>query len=92
MAEINGVFIDKANHIYIVMPMYNLIEDTDNYSDTSGSLLQFKRDEVPPNDDNLTINYSRSFKYKAALLGRTENENNGNSFVKNIKTIAPLKY
>ena len=82
MAEINGVFIDKANHIYIVMPMYILIEDTDNYSDTSGSLLQFKRDEVPPNDDNLTINNSRSFKYKAALLGRTENENNGNSFVK----------
>ena len=71
MAEINGVFIDKANHIYIVIPMYNLIEDTDNYSDASESLLQLKRDEVPPNDDNLTINNSRSFKYKAALLGRT---------------------
>ena len=29
------------------MPMYNLIEYSDNYSDTSGSLWQFKRDESP---------------------------------------------
>ena len=64
MAEIHGVFIDKANHVYIVMPMYNLIEDTDNYSDTSGSLLEFKRDEVPPNDDNFTINNSRYLNIK----------------------------
>ena len=47
--EINDVFIDEANHIYIAMPMYNLIEYSDNYSDTSGSLWQFKRDEVPTN-------------------------------------------
>ena len=39
-AEINDVFIDKANHIYIAMPIYNLIEYGDNYSDTSGSLWQ----------------------------------------------------
>ena len=32
MAEINDVFIDEANHIYIAMPMYNLIEYSDNYS------------------------------------------------------------
>ena len=36
--EINDVFVDKANHIYIAMPIYNLIEYSDNYSDTSGSL------------------------------------------------------
>ena len=29
------------------MPMYNLIEYSNNYSDTSGSLWQFKRDESP---------------------------------------------
>ena len=33
-----NVFVDEANHIYIAMPMYNLIEYSDNYSDTSGSL------------------------------------------------------
>ena len=36
--EINDVLIDEANHIYIAMPMYNLIEYSDNYLDTSGSL------------------------------------------------------
>ena len=35
---INDVFVDEANHIYIAMPMYNLIKYSDNYSDTSGSL------------------------------------------------------
>ena len=44
--KINDVFVDEANHIYIAMPLYNLIEYSNNYSDTSGSLWQFKRDEV----------------------------------------------
>ena len=44
-AEIKDVFIDEANHIHIAMSMYNLIEYSDNYSGTSGSLWQFKRDE-----------------------------------------------
>ena len=42
--EINETFIDEANFINITMPMYNLIEYSDNYSDTSGSLWQFRRD------------------------------------------------
>ena len=33
------------------MPMYNLIEYSDNYSDTSGSLWQYKRDEIINNAD-----------------------------------------
>ena len=61
-AKINDVFVDEASHIYIAMPMYNLIEYSDNYSDTSGSLRQFKRDEVPANNANLTIDNSDSFK------------------------------
>ena len=48
--------------IYIAMPMYNLIEYSDSYSDTSGSLLQFKRDEVPANNPDLSIDNSKSFK------------------------------
>ena len=44
--EINDTFIDEAEHINIAMSTYNLIECTDNYSDTSGSLWQFKRDEI----------------------------------------------
>ena len=36
--EINDVFIDEANHFYIAVPMYNLIEYSDDYSETPGSL------------------------------------------------------
>ena len=36
------------------MPMYNLIEYSDNYSNTSGSLWQFKIDKVPANNADLT--------------------------------------
>ena len=86
------VFVDEANHIYIAMPMYNLIEHSDN-SDTSGSLWQFKIDEVPANNADLTIDNSQSFKYKAALLGKTANAvNNTNSSVKDAKIVVPLKY
>ena len=49
--EINETFVDDAQHINIAMPMYNLIEYSDNYSDTSGSLWQFKRDEIGRDDD-----------------------------------------
>ena len=53
--EINDTFADDAQHINFAMPMYNLIEYSDNYSDTSSSLWQFKRDEIEENVD-LTIN------------------------------------
>ena len=69
---INDLFVDKANHVYIAIPMYNFIEYSDNYSETSGSLWQFKRDEVPANNADLTINNSKSFKYKAALVGKQQ--------------------
>ena len=71
--QINYVFIDEANHIYIAMPVYNLIEYSDNYSHKSRSLWQFKRDEVPNNNADLTTYNSQSFKYKAALVEKTLN-------------------
>ena len=74
------------------MPMYNLIEYSDNYSDTSGCLRQFKRDEVPANNADLTINDSQSFKYKAAFLGKTADSVNTNSSVYESKIVVPLKY
>ena len=89
---INNVLLDKANHIYIAVPMYNLMEYSDNYSDRSGSLWQFKRDEVPTNNVDLTIDNSQSFKYKIALVGKTANQNNRNSFAKETKIVLPLKY
>ena len=40
--EINEAFVNDARHINIAMPMYNLIEYSDNYSDTSGSLWKLE--------------------------------------------------
>ena len=70
--EIDGTLVDKANFINITMPMYNLIEYSDNYSDTSGSLWDFKRDEIVNNADVTNDNNAPSFKYKANLIGNTE--------------------
>ena len=49
ISRINNTDIDTAQDITIVMPMYNLIECSDNYSKTSGSLWQYCKDE--PNDN-----------------------------------------
>ena len=43
--HINDEYVDNADNLDIIMPMYNLTEYSDNYSHTSGSLWQFKRDE-----------------------------------------------
>ena len=60
------------------MPMYNLIEYSDNYSDSSGSLYQFKKDESAMNNAgnplNVALNNSSSFKYKASLLGKATDD------------------
>ena len=90
--KINDVFVDEANHIYIAMPMYNLIEYNDNYSDTSGSLWKFKRDEVPANNTDLSINNSQSFKYKAVLVGKTKTFADQKSSVNDAKIVVPSKY
>ena len=59
ITKIDDAFVDEANHIYIATPMYNLIECNNNYSDTSGILWQFKKDEVPAGNVDLTINNSQ---------------------------------
>ena len=48
--------------------MYNLIEYSDNYCDKSGGLWQFKEDDPPANNSDLTIVNFEIFKYKAALV------------------------
>ena len=70
--EINDTFVDYANFINITMPMYNLIEYSDNYSDTSGSLWDSKRDETVDNAEVTHDDNAPSFKYEASLIGNTE--------------------
>ena len=90
--EINDEHVDTAENLDIVMPMYNLIEYSDNYQDSSATLYQYKRDERPEADAiaDLAANNSSSFKYKVNLLG---NPVPTNLIVKrNLKIVIPLKY
>ena len=92
--EINETFVDEAVHINISMPMYNLIEYSDNYSDTSRSLWQFKRDERPINNNGVFINITAenysSFKYQSNFIGDTVAD--GANRKKGVKITVPLKY
>ena len=83
MSEINNTQVDNAKGIDIVMPMYNLIEYSDNYVKTSGSLWQYYRDE--PN--NVLAN-SESFKFKVKITGKTPADDNE----KDVEIMVPLKY
>ena len=75
--------IDNAQDIDIVMPMYNLIEYSNNYSKKSGSLWQYYKDD--PNDNLVD---SKSFKSKVKITGKTPNDGN----TKHAEIIVPLKY
>ena len=96
--EINDEHVDTAENLDIVMPMYNLIEYSDNYQDSSATLYQYKGDE-PPEDDavaDLTANNSNSFKYKIKLLGNIPQLAADADAARvgrlNVKIVVPLKY
>ena len=59
ISKINGVKIDNAEDLDVVMPMYNLLEYSKNYKKTTGSLWNYYRDQ-PSNP--LSTNFE-SFKY-----------------------------
>ena len=94
--EINDEHVDTAENLDIVMPMYNLIEYSDNYQDSSATLYHYKRDE-PPEDDavaDLTADNSDSLKYKIKLLGNVTKVAGNAAAVRrlNVKVVVPLKY
>ena len=66
ISEISNTQIDNCQDIDIVMPLYNLLEYSDNYAKTSESLRQYYRDE--PNDN---LADSESFKSKIKITGKT---------------------
>ena len=82
ITHINDEHLETAENVDIIMPMYNLLEYSDNYEESSGSLYQFKRDEPPPNNDDVSVDTSPSYKYKSNLLGNEVN----------VKIAVPLKY
>ena len=90
--EINDERVDTAENLDITMPIYNLIEYSDNYQDSSATLYQYNRDE-PPEDNaiaDLTADNSSSFKYKVNLLGNPVLD--GAIAKRSVKVVVPLKY
>ena len=83
ISRINNTDIDNAQDIDIVMPMYNLIEYSHDYSKISESLWQYYKDD--PNDNMADF---KSFKFKVKITGKIPD--NGNT--KDIEIIVPLKY
>ena len=92
ISEINNTQIDNAKDIDIVMPVYNLIEYSDNYAKTTGSLWQYCKD-IPARNNNNEIteftlaNTTDSFNLKAKITGKTEDGG-----TKDVEIMVPLKY
>ena len=80
--EVNNTQVGNAKDIDVVMPKYNLIEYSDKYAKTSGSLWQYYRDE--PNDD---LEDSELFKSEIKITGKTPNNENE----KDVEIIGSIK-
>ena len=85
ISKINGIKIDNAEDLDVVMPMYNLLEYSKNYRKTTGSLWNYYRDQP---SDPLSTN-SESFKYKTSIVGKTPQDNDS---LTNVEVVIPLKY
>ena len=77
-SKINSKLIENAEDLDIVMPIYNLLEYSKNYSKISGSLWNYYRDELADetNDNNnphKNVINSESFKYKTSITRNTYN-------------------
>ena len=99
ISKINNKDIDNTKYIDTVMPMYNLIEYSDNYSKTSGSLWQYCK-EITDLDNNEDItdfngtNATDSFHFKTKITGQTAADNNNGNIAGrvDVEIIVPLKY
>ena len=91
ISKINNRLIDIAEDLGIVMPMYNLLEYSKNYLETSGSLWNYYRDE--PNSGaeggvEYSLKNSKSFDYKTIITEKLDDNNR----TKDAKIAVPLKY
>ena len=92
ITKIDGTTKDDAETLDLVMPMYNLIEYSSNYSETAGSLWSYSKDEATEFIANIAnTNDFKSLKYKAKLLGNTVADG-ANGILKNATVAVPLKY
>ena len=90
MSKINNTVVDNAEYLHIVVLMYNLLEHSLNYSDTTDSLWFYSKDEAANFDNSIPyLKNFKSFTYKTELAGQTEA---ANRTLENTTIPAPLKY
>ena len=90
ITKIDRKTIHDAEDLDLVMPMYNLLEYSSNYSGTTGSLWFYSKDEATIFNINIgDTNNFKSFKYKTKLI-RSTTATNG--ILENVKIAVPLKY
>ena len=93
MSKINNTQADNAEDIDIAMPIYNLIEYSNNYSKTSGSLWWYCKD-IPGLNNNGDIvvfngaNATNLFNFKAKITGQTDDDGK----INDVEIMVPLKY
>ena len=78
ISKINNTLIDNAEYLDFVMLMYNLIENSKNYSQITESLWNHYRDEQNSETEgniNYSIEDSKSFDYKTRITERLEGKN-----------------
>ena len=97
ITEIDGTTIDDAENLYLIMLLYNVLEYSSNYSETTRNLWLYSKDEATDFNDNIAnTNNFKSFKYKAKNMERNmedqPNPNHANKILKNTTIAVPLKY
>ena len=85
ISKINGVKVDSAEDLDLVMPIYNLLEFSKNYRKTTGSLWNYYRN----GPSNSIYSHSESFKYKTNIVGKAPEDNDS---LTNAKVVVPLKH
>ena len=93
ISKINNTDIDNAKFIEIIMPMYNLIEYSNNYSKTSRSLWQYYENIPAVNNDGDIVNFieanaTDSFNFKTKITGQINHDGEING----VEILVPLKY
>ena len=93
ISEINNAQVDNAKYIDTVMPMYNLVEYSDNYSKTSVSLWQYCKDISAINNNGDVVgfngaNATDSFNFKAKITRDT----NDDGEINNVEIMVTLTY
>ena len=90
ITKVDGITIDYAEDFDLVMPMYNLIEYSSNYSETTSLWVYSKDEAINFNADIANTNNFQSFKYKAKLLGNPEADH-ANGILKRCNNCCTIK-